>query len=168
MKRMRWVGTLLWVLPTFFLFAQPQAHQGGIRWMSWDEGYAKALKEGKVLMVHSYTDWCGWCKRMEKTTFQDPEVVAFVNREMIAVKLNPEKQGQYDVGNGKKVDGRTLLRMLSNNQRSGYPTHFFLLPGKRQIFREPGYRAPQDFLQVLKRYVALNKKTETRPSDAAQ
>ncbi len=149
-------GVILAVTP-FYLGGQSVPERPQIRWVDWNDAYVRAEKEQKVLMVHLYTDWCGWCKRMQRSTFTDPRVVALINKEIIPVKINPERPGKYKVDGGREVDGRTLVRMLSNNQRSGYPTHFFLVPRTRQIFREPGYRAPDAFLQTLQRYISLNK-----------
>lgn len=37
-----------------------------LKWFGFEEGYAKSVKEGKILLVDAYTDWCGWCKVMDK------------------------------------------------------------------------------------------------------
>ena len=43
-----------------------------IEWLTWDQAVAKMEKEPRKIMVDVYTDWCGWCKRMDASTFQDP------------------------------------------------------------------------------------------------
>jgi thioredoxin-related protein len=39
-----------------------------------------------------YTDWCGWCKVMDKKTFSNPDVIEYVNKNFYAVKLNAEQK----------------------------------------------------------------------------
>src|SRR5580700_4172641 len=74
-----------------FLNASPKAapESGGIKWMSLSD--ADKLNQGpkkKKIFVDIYTDWCGWCKRLDATTYQDPKVVKYVNDNFYAVKLN--------------------------------------------------------------------------------
>ncbi|MDE6515199.1 MAG: DUF255 domain-containing protein, partial [Bacteroidales bacterium] len=46
----------------------------------------------KKIFVDVYTDWCGWCKRLDATTFANPEIIKYMNEHFIAVKLNAERQ----------------------------------------------------------------------------
>ncbi len=50
-----------------------------IQWMTWTEAVARNREQPKKIFVDVYTEWCGWCKKMDQTTFQDPKVVAFLN-----------------------------------------------------------------------------------------
>ncbi|MEE8149897.1 MAG: DUF255 domain-containing protein, partial [candidate division Zixibacteria bacterium] len=59
----------------------------GIEWLSYDEGLIKAKKEGKHLFVDFTAKWCGWCKKMDKTTFIEPEIVKMLNDDFVAVKV---------------------------------------------------------------------------------
>ncbi|MDG1332389.1 MAG: thioredoxin family protein [Crocinitomicaceae bacterium] len=51
----------------------------------------KASKSGKLIFIDAYTDWCGPCKRMAATTFKDPEVGKFFNKNFISLKVEMEK-----------------------------------------------------------------------------
>ncbi len=55
----------------FGLFAQDKE----IKWLSFDEASELAVKEPKMILVSVYTDWCGWCKKMDRETFTDNEVI---------------------------------------------------------------------------------------------
>ena len=50
-----------------------------INLMTWEQAAAANEKEPKKIFVDVYTDWCGWCKRMDVTTFKDPAVVALIS-----------------------------------------------------------------------------------------
>ena len=61
-----------------------------VEWMSWEEALARSESdaEPKKIFVDVYTDWCGWCKRMDATTFVDPTIVSLMDEHFYAVKLN--------------------------------------------------------------------------------
>jgi thioredoxin-related protein len=63
---------------------------GGIQWMSFEEAVKSSEKNPKKLFIDVYTDWCGWCKKMDASTFKEPEVVKFINEKFYPVKLNAE------------------------------------------------------------------------------
>ena len=63
--------------------------------MTWEQDYKagleRAKKDKKLVMVDMYTDWCGWCKKLDKDTFSDKDVADKLAKDFVAVKLNPEK-----------------------------------------------------------------------------
>ena len=62
-----------------------------IEWMTITEAEKAAKKKPKKIMIDVYTDWCGWCKRMDASTFKNPVVASYVNKNYYAVKLNAER-----------------------------------------------------------------------------
>lgn len=71
--------------------AQPSKELNSkINWMSFEQAVALNDKNPKKIFIDIYTDWCGWCKRMDATTFIDSGVVAYMNANFYAVKLNAE------------------------------------------------------------------------------
>jgi len=66
---------------------------GGIKWAkSYSAAVAEAKATDKLVMIDFYTDWCGWCKRLDKDTYTDSRVIALAGR-MIPVRVNAEKEG---------------------------------------------------------------------------
>src|SRR4249919_2233805 len=58
-----------------------------VNWMSIDDVQVAMKKQPRKVWIDVYTDWCGWCKRMDKTTFSDPNVIRYMNKHFYAVKL---------------------------------------------------------------------------------
>ncbi len=125
--------------------------EGALTWFSFDEGYAKAVKEGKILLVDAYTDWCGWCKVMDKKTYTDASVVDYLNQHFVCVKLNPELEKEYRFAD-KTMRSAPLLNYLGQGQVSGYPTTIFWLnpSNEEKRYVQPGFLGPEDFLGLLK------------------
>jgi thioredoxin-related protein len=128
-------------------------------WYSFEEGYTKAVKEGKIILVDAYTDWCGWCKVMDKKTYTDAAVIQKLNADFVCVKLNPEVPKTYAFAN-KKMQSTELLQWLGNGQVSGFPTTiFWLSPGKdEKRYAQPGYLPPTEFSNLLDMALAAKKK----------
>src|SRR5690606_4382796 len=63
-----------------------------INWVSIEEAERLTKEAPRKIFVDVYTDWCGWCKRMDATTFTDEAVVDYVNEHYYAVKLNAESK----------------------------------------------------------------------------
>jgi uncharacterized protein YyaL (SSP411 family) len=129
-----------------------------IQWLGFQEGYDKAVKEKKPIIIDMYTDWCGYCKKMDKKTFNNASVVDSVHKYFIPVKFNPEEEGKYLIGN-KVLDGMQLKSMLSGGVRYGYPTTFFWMRPYQndKVYAEEGYMLPGDYLLILSQYIRMIK-----------
>lgn len=110
----------------------------------------------KKIFVDVYTDWCGWCKRLDATTFAHPEIINYLNDHFIAVKLNAERQdtvvinGQpfvYVPGEGRRGIHQLAVVLLQN--RMSYPSCTFLDESGQQLQVIPGYMNAQQFEAVL-------------------
>jgi len=119
-------------------------------WSELDPALVEAKRAQKPLLVDVYTDWCGWCKRMDKTTYADPEVRDYVQSAFVPARVNAEddKRSASYLG-----ETRTYRQFADTFRISGYPTTLFLAPDGQLITQLPGYVKPGAFLTVL-RYVA--------------
>ncbi len=129
-----------------------------LKWMGWNEGYELAKKNKKIAMVDCYTEWCGWCKVMDKKTYSEAAIQKKIYANFIPIKLNPELDQMYNL-DGKQYSGPQLLALLSNNTLSGYPTIIFIIPnGKSKIVEmSVGYSDAEKFSRVLDEQVAKLK-----------
>jgi uncharacterized protein YyaL (SSP411 family) len=120
-----------------------------LKWLDWNTGYPMAKKANKIILVDAYTDWCGWCKKMDRDTYSDPKIIGALNRDFVIIKFNPEIADiQYDL-DGVKISGRELFAQLTQGKSTGFPTTYFIQPNKKQIQIAAGYLGPEDFLKVL-------------------
>ncbi len=129
-----------------------------LTWLDWNEGYVKAMKSGKIVLVDAYTDWCGWCKKMDRDTYSQTDVIKKINENFVPVKFNPELPiNNYMVGDDK-MTGQQLYNLLTQGKPTGFPTIYYIFPAKKSIQVDPGYKGPLDFMGILDRMVIENKK----------
>ena len=119
-------------------------HAAGVTWRVWSDGLAAAAGAGKPVMVDVYTDWCGWCKRMDRDTYTRTEVGDYVNRHFVMIRLNAESNERLTYA-GHEYSGRTLA---GNFQVTGYPTLILLRPNGDFMVTIPGYMPPEKFLKL--------------------
>jgi thioredoxin-related protein len=114
-------------------------------WYKYDEGLAKAKKEKKHVMVHFYTNWCGWCKRMDKNTFANDEVKKILKDSYVPIKVNAESAEKV------KVDGKemTLRQVAGSYGVRAYPATWFLKPTGEKIAPRNGYVEAEEFRYIL-------------------
>ncbi len=118
-------------------------------WRDLDEGLAEAKRDNKPILVDVYTDWCGWCKRMDRTTYTDAAVLAYVEKTFVPIKLDAEEEGRRASYDSRLVSWRQFADGFGV---TGYPTTLFLQSDGRLITKVPGFVQPDRFLSVL-RYV---------------
>lgn len=160
MKKHILTGLLLTVL--LFLSSCQQSSQEDqvsstdIQWMDWTEAVESARsKKKKKIFVDMYTDWCGWCKRMDRSTFAEPEVVQYMNKHFYPVKFDAEQKEEinYNGKNFKFVSaGRRGYHELAGtllNGRLSYPSFVFLDENEDRIMISPGYKRKDEFLKEL-------------------
>jgi len=79
---------LTFLLVINFLFSNAQE----INWLTIEEAEEANKNEPRKILIDVYTDWCGWCKKMDATTFKDKETVAYLNQKFYCVKLDGEEK----------------------------------------------------------------------------
>lgn len=135
---------------------ESEVAEAGINWMTWNEAYEANKKEKRKILVDVYTDWCSWCKKMDKTTFLDAEVVAELNKNFYAIKFNAEQKetikfNDYDfVHTPGGRNGTHQLAFSLLNGRLGYPAFVTLDENFNRVRLSPGYKKTNQMLQELK------------------
>lgn len=114
-------------------------------WREFAAGMDEAEGSDKLVLVDVYTDWCGWCKRMDRTTYRDSLVLDFLDRRYVTVKINAESKEptQY------RGEGYTYRELAGGFGVRSYPTTLFLEADGSPITTVPGYWKPEDFIIIL-------------------
>jgi thioredoxin-related protein len=128
-----------------------------VKWHSFNEGIELAHQQNKKLLIDVYTDWCIWCKKMDKDVYTNEDVGKAITTSFVAVKLNAESSNSLTY-NGDQTDEATFAKAIGV---TGYPTTVFLESGAQPITKIAGYLEPKEFANVL-RFIGENHyKTKT-------
>ncbi len=125
-----------------------------LKWVTFEEAVALQAKHPKKMLIDVYTDWCGWCKKMDKHTYTDESVIKNLAENYYLVRLNAEQK--EDIQYKDKIfkykteyKANELAVSLLNGQMS-YPTTVFLDENMNMLTVVPGYLTPKDLNPILK------------------
>jgi thioredoxin-related protein len=129
--------------------APPKTEAKKVEWLAFDAAAERAVKQDKHMIVDIYTTWCGWCRVMERETYGNPEVAAYLKDNFVLAKVNGESANKLH-WNGKELTERQFAREVGV---TGYPATFFMKPNAELLGGVPGYIKTPDFM-IYSRYVA--------------
>jgi len=162
-KIMRLIFATIFTLFSTIGFAQE------INWVTLDKAIELQKKSPKKIMMDVYTNWCGPCKMLDKNTFQNPDVVKYVNANYYAVKFNAEgneginykgKRYSNPGYNPELANRRNTAHELSQYlQIQAYPTIVFMDEKADVIAPIKGYQTPPQLELYLKMFKADRHKT---------
>jgi thioredoxin-related protein len=131
--------------------SKEQNNTSKVNWLTWEQAIAKLESDAskglkpKKIFIDVYTDWCGWCIKMDKLTFQEASISAYLNQNFYSVKLNAEQKAEISFA------GKTFKFIPSGNRgyhelasalldgKMSYPTVVFLNEKVELLQRIPGY-----------------------------
>ena len=105
-----------------------------IQWHTYNDGLARGKFENKKVFVHFFAEWCAACKTMEKNTFSDPAIIAALNENFIAVRVDIDRE----VGTASMYNVRAV------------PDNWFIAANGEIIGNRPGYIPPDQLTNILK------------------
>lgn len=142
-----------------------------IKWMSFEEAVKLNETSPRKIFIDVFTDWCGWCKRMDQTTFMNKEVIEYMNENFYAVKFDAEQSDTivfagYTFVNQGGTNGRKGTHQLAAALLQGkmsYPSYVFMNEKNQLLTVAPGYMDDSRFLPILRYFGSdsyLNMKFE--------
>lgn len=130
-----------------------------INWIPIHEVEAALKKNPKKIFIDVYTDWCGWCKVMDKKTFSNKDVAMYMNENYYAIKFNAERKDSITFmgktyGFVPQYRSNQLAAELMGGRMS-YPTFVILDETAQNPIPVPGYQNVPTMEKILK-YIATN------------
>jgi uncharacterized protein YyaL (SSP411 family) len=108
-----------------------------IEWHDWAEAnFDQARLEHRLILLDLYADWCGWCHKMDKETYTDPDVIHMINTHFIPVRV--DKDARPDV--------------VEKYHPEGWPATVILDANKKTVAGITGYLNAHKMMVVLKKY----------------
>lgn len=124
-----------------------------LTWLSFEQAVELQKKEPRKILIDVYTDWCGWCKKMDKYTYTDQSVINNLNTKYYLVKFNAEQKEDIQFKDKTfkfktEYKAHELAVSLLNGQMS-YPSTVFLDEDMNMLTNVPGYLTPKEINPIL-------------------
>lgn len=130
----------------------------GIQWTDLETAELLSAKENKKIFISLYTNWCAWCKYMDQITYQDSNLVQYLNNNFISVKVDAESKDSlffkkkiflYDKAVGVN---QFAIAVLNNNLK--FPAYAILDEKSNMLSPFYGYLKPEELVQILHYYAS--------------
>jgi thioredoxin-related protein len=140
------------VVMSFVSFMEPNREK--IKWISLETLEEQYAKSPRPILIDVYTNWCGWCKEMDRITYCNKKLVKYVNEHYYALRLDAESKDSL-VFNNRRYGFNKLyksnelaIRLLSG--RMEFPTTVFLPAIEAEPAALSGYLTAKEMEPPLK------------------
>ncbi|MDY0780696.1 thioredoxin family protein [Tenacibaculum sp. IB213877] len=143
------------IIAAFFVLTSIVTSAQEIKWLSFEEAFELNKANPKPILVDLYTDWCGWCKKMDATTYKNEVIVKYINDNYYAVKLDGEGKDNINfkgktfkfVQNGRSKYHELAAAILKG--KMSYPSTAFFNTEEQFLQAVPGYLSKERFEKIL-------------------
>lgn len=158
---------VLMTLACIGLLEVSMAQEAKVKWYTFEEAVELNKTEQRKIFIDVYTDWCGWCKKMEATTFTDPVITNILNKEYYAVRFDAETTdtigfaGKQFVNDGGRSRSPHQLAVALLQGKMSYPSVAYLNEDNQLLTSVPGYYTPDRLEPILKFFAEDAFKTQS-------
>lgn len=135
-----------------------------INWLSLEEVNLKMTAEPRPVLIDLYTNWCYWCKVMDRKTYNNPKVISYINTHFYAVKLNAETKDtvvwdnkSYTFNLDDKINNFALYATQGQLE---FPNTIIFPKAQNQPASIPGFMEPKEIEVILKYFGDGNYKSQ--------
>lgn len=131
------------ILASLGILAAAMAVADGVKFqdLTYEEAAARAAADDKIVFIDFFTTWCLPCKEMDRTTFQDPEVAAWLAEHAIALKVDAE-------------ENETNEALAARFGVKSFPNYVYLTPEGELLDRITGKKDSEEFLELSASVIA--------------
>ncbi len=155
------------LIACFFVFSSGKVkptEKEKINWMSLEQANVKMMSQSRPVLMDLYTNWCYWCKVMDKKTYNNAKVISYINDHFYAVKVNAEAKDTVDWDNKKYTfnsnDKINNFAIYVTQGQLAFPNTIIFPEIDQQPASIPGYMEPKEIEVILKYFGEGNYKTE--------
>lgn len=127
-----------------------------INWLTLEEVEVLSKEEPRMIIIDVYTDWCGWCKKLDKEVFNHPQIAEYLGEKYYAVKLDAETKETITIAgqefkfvkSGRK--GYNELAHVLLDGKMSFPSMVIMDKKLAKVQVVSGYLEPRDMDSVLR------------------
>jgi len=143
-KLLLFVSLFFWVSAT----GNKAANEKLLVWQDLSKVESKMKDEPRPIFIEFTAAWCGWCKKMDKTTFQDDAVIQRLNNDFYSVKIDFDNPNKFEF-RGNRYTGKEFAKFYGVQ---GLPTMIVLVAGADQVEKIIGYKTAKQFIKSIKKF----------------
>ena len=151
---MKLYSSLVFIMIASFHISAQETEK--VKWYTIEEALKLNALAPRNILIDVYTDWCGYCKTMDKETFNNPVIARYINKNFYPIKFNAESTEpvQFAGHTFENQGGGTGTRKSTHQFASalgvsGYPTIVYFTGDLKLIGPIPGFQKPEQIEPIL-------------------
>lgn len=128
-----------------------------VQWYTFEEALQLQQQAPKKIFIDVYTDWCGWCKKMDKTTFKQQAIAEILNEKYYPVKFDAESDAPVEFMERSFTNPRPGVSRSTHQltyallgKKVSYPSFAVLDEENQRLTVLKGYMSEDRLLPILK------------------